>query len=68
MVILWGIWKAGGIGIPLSLSATESELTHYLKDSKISLLIVNKEGSEKLRKLASNLQIALMTTDDLQGK
>ena len=34
--ILWGIWKAGGIGIPLSLSATESELTHYLEDSKIS--------------------------------
>ena len=68
VVILWGIWKAGGIGIPLSLSATESELTHYLEDSKISLLIVNKEGSEKLRKLASNLQIALMTTDDLQGK
>ena len=66
--ILWGIWKAGGIGIPLSLSATESELIHYLKDSKISLLISDKEGSEKLRKLATNLQIPLITTDDLQGK
>ena len=66
--ILWGIWKAGGIGIPLSLSATESELIHYLNDSKISLLISNKEGSKKLRKLATNLQIPLMTTDDLQGK
>ena len=66
--ILWGIWKAGGIGIPLSLSATESELIHYLNDSKISLLISDKEGSEKLRKLATNLQIPLMTTDDLQGK
>ena len=66
--ILWGIWKAGGIGIPLSLSATESELTHYLNDSKISLLISDKEGSEKLRKLASNLQIPLMTVEDLQGK
>jgi len=68
MSILWGIWKAGGIGIPLSLSATESELIHYLNDSKISLLISNKEGSKKLRKLATNLQIPLMTTDDLQGK
>ena len=66
--ILWGIWKAGGIGIPLSLSATESELIHYLKDSKISFLISDKEGSKKLSKLATNLQIPLMTTDELQGK
>ena len=36
---LWGIWKAGGVGIPLSLSATESELLHYLEDSKVSILI-----------------------------
>tara|TARA_Y100000590_G_scaffold422398_1_gene527097 strand:+ start:489 stop:1961 length:1473 start_codon:yes stop_codon:yes gene_type:complete len=65
--ILWGIWKAGGIGIPLSLSATESELTHYLEDSKISLLISNKKGSETLKKLSTDLQIPLITTDDLQG-
>ncbi|GIT61996.1 MAG: hypothetical protein Ct9H300mP20_18230 [Gammaproteobacteria bacterium] len=43
-----GKWKAGGIGIPFSLSATESELAHYLNDSKISLLISDREGSEKI--------------------
>jgi len=65
--ILWGIWKAGGIGIPLSLSATESELMHYLEDSKVSLLISDKEGSEKLKKLSIDLEIPLKTTDNLQG-
>ena len=65
--ILWGIWKAGGIGIPLSLSATESELMHYLEDSKVSLLISGKEGSEKLKKLSIDLEIPLITTDNLQG-
>ena len=65
--ILWGIWKAGGIGIPLSLSATESELTHYLEDSKISLLISDKESSEKVKKLSTDLEIPLITTDNLQG-
>ena len=45
---LWGIWKAGGIGVPLSLSATESELTHYLEDAKISFLISDNEGCKKL--------------------
>jgi len=66
--ILWGIWKAGGIGIPLSLSATELELMHYLEDSKVSLLISGKEGSEKLKKLSIDLEIPLITTDDLKGK
>ena len=65
--ILWGIWKAGGIGIPLSLSATELELTHYLEDSKISLLISDKEGSETLKKLSIDLKIPLITPDELQN-
>ena len=65
--ILWGIWKAGGIGVPLSLSATESELTHYLEDAKISLLISDNEGTEKLRKLVSDLNIPLQNEKTLKG-
>ncbi len=66
--ILWGIWKAGGIGIPLSLSATESELKHYLKDSKVSLLISDKNDIKRLKKISSDLHIPLVTEDYLQGK
>ena len=65
---LWGIWKAGGVGIPLSLSATESELLHYLEDSKVSILISDKDGSNKLKKLSLDLQIPLVTSDNLLGK
>ena len=38
VVALWGIWKSGAIAVPLSLSAKESELDHYISDSNISLL------------------------------
>ena len=27
---LWGIWKAGGVAVPLSLSAKKDELKHYI--------------------------------------
>ena len=64
--ILWGIWKAGGIGVPLSLSATESELSHYLEDTKVSLLISNEEGCKKLKKLLDNLNIPLKDIKNLQ--
>ncbi len=65
--ILWGIWKAGGISVPLSLSATESELTHYLEDAKISLLISDNEGCKKLKKLSDDLNIPLEDEKNLQG-
>lgn len=65
--ILWGIWKAGGIGVPLSLSATESELTHYLEDAKINLLISDNEGIKKLKKLSDDLNIPLKDEKNLQG-
>jgi len=65
--ILWGIWKAGGICVPLSLSATESELTHYLEDAKISFLISDNEGCKKLKKLSDDLNIPLEDEKNLQG-
>ena len=65
--ILWGIWKAGGIGVPLSLSATELELTYYLEDAKINLLISDNEGIKKLKKLSDDLNIPLKDEKNLQG-
>ena len=32
---LWGIWKAGGVAVPLSLSAKQDELKHYISDCDI---------------------------------
>ena len=47
VIALWGIWKAGGVAVPLSLSAKESELKHFIADSNISLIISSKNCNEK---------------------
>ena len=39
---LWGIWKAGGIAIPLSLSAKQDELEHFLSDTRARRIICSK--------------------------
>ena len=39
---LWGIWKAGGVAVPLSLSAKKDELKHYISDCDINLIISSK--------------------------
>ena len=67
LAVQWGIWKAGGIGVPLSLSATKSELTHYLTDAKVNYLITNTEATEKLKALTDNLGIELKDEKDLRG-
>lgn len=33
LAIQWGIWRAGGIAVPVSESATQAELSHVLADS-----------------------------------
>ena len=47
VTILWGIWKSGGVAVPLSLSATENELKHYISDSGINIIISSKSCEQK---------------------
>jgi malonyl-CoA/methylmalonyl-CoA synthetase len=37
--IQWAIWRAGGIAVPLSLSATSDELGYVLDDAEVSLVV-----------------------------
>tara|TARA_B100000686_G_scaffold172623_1_gene179813 strand:- start:241 stop:1710 length:1470 start_codon:yes stop_codon:yes gene_type:complete len=44
---LWGIWKAGGVAVPLSLSAKQDELKHYISDCDIKLIISSNIDKRK---------------------
>ncbi|RYD48995.1 MAG: long-chain fatty acid--CoA ligase [Verrucomicrobiaceae bacterium] len=41
--VQWGIWRAGGIAIPLSVHATPPELQHALDDSDAEAIVVSRE-------------------------
>ena len=59
VLALWGIWKAGAIAVPLSLSAKGSELDHYISDSNIRLIIssINCEEQKNIpQKNSINIQ------------
>ncbi|MEM8946440.1 MAG: acyl-CoA synthetase [Planctomycetota bacterium] len=61
----WGIWLAGGIAVPLSLSATEKELEHTLVDSAASVLVTTRDFASRVDALCQRLHLRLMTLDDL---
>ncbi|MCA9174943.1 MAG: acyl-CoA synthetase [Planctomycetales bacterium] len=61
----WAIWRAGGIAVPLSLSATEKELEHTLTDSRTSTVVAAREVADKLESLCKQHQLRLLVLEDL---
>lgn len=44
----WGVWRAGGVFVPLSLSATPKEISYALADAEIACLVTTKESAAGL--------------------
>ena len=51
----WGIWRAGGIKVPLCLSATEGEWEYALTDSGASILATIGVMAPRVRPLCERL-------------
>lgn len=60
-----GVWRAGGIAVPLNVASAITELDHYLNCAGVTRMIANKEHQESLRELCDSLNIALISAEDL---
>ena len=47
VAIQWGIWRAGGIAVPLSCQATAPELEHALGDSDAAMIMATSALAER---------------------
>lgn len=61
----WGIWRAGGIKVPVCLSATEGEWEYALTDSGAAIVVVTAGMAEKLGPLCRRLGVRLLVTEAL---
>jgi len=48
----WGIWRAGGVAVPLGLMHPTPELAHVLNDTQASALVVDAALSDRVGTLA----------------
>lgn len=53
----WAIWRAGGIKLPICLSATEPEWEYALTDSQVSIVITDAANAPKIAPLCQRLGI-----------
>ena len=59
-----GIWRAGGVAVPLALSHPEPELAYVLQDSGASIAIADPVHARMLAPLAASAGIRFVSTAD----
>ena len=62
--IQWGIWRAGGIAVPLCVAHPPPELRYVLEDAAVRVVIADSEFEGALRPLAKELGLRWLSTND----
>ena len=62
--ILWGIWRAGGVAVPLCLSHPLPEIEYVLEDTEASIVVAHPDFEEQLRPAAKARGLRFVRTTD----
>ncbi|MCA9071254.1 MAG: acyl-CoA synthetase, partial [Planctomycetaceae bacterium] len=63
--VQWGVWRAGGIAVPLSLSATEKELKYTLTDSGSACVMTSRELADRVVGLCERQNLRCIVVEDI---
>lgn len=67
VAVQWGIWRAGGVAVPLNVSAAEPEIEHVLDDALVSLLLTPRSLRDRVDRLCRKLGIEVLAVEDALG-
>ncbi len=62
--VQWGIWRAGGIAVPLPLGSPQAELEYFIGDTQATMLVADAAGRELLAPIAAARGIRLISYND----
>ena len=65
VTVMHGIWRAGGIAIPLNTASAEAELEHCLTSTSVKRLVAVAPFLERIRPLCDKLAIVLSSVAEL---
>jgi malonyl-CoA/methylmalonyl-CoA synthetase len=63
----WGVWRAGGIAVPLSATATPPELQHVLADAGIRVALVARGRQDQIEPLGGGQSTRVVDLEDVLG-
>ena len=59
-----GIWRAGGVAVPLAVSHPPAELEYVIRDSGASVVVADKASAATLMPIARAVHARFVTVDD----
>ncbi len=62
---LHGVWRAGGIAVPLNAATAVAELDHYLRSARVARMFASLDAPDALRQLCVDLDIELLTVEQV---
>jgi malonyl-CoA/methylmalonyl-CoA synthetase len=63
----WGIWRAGGIAVPLAISHPTAELEYAIRDGDASVVVVHPEFARVMSAVPLSPAVRTVTTDEAVG-
>ncbi|MBE9218072.1 acyl-CoA synthetase [Dolichospermum flos-aquae] len=58
----WGIWRAGGIAVPLCVSHPRPELEYVITNSGVSIIVAHPQFEDTLRAITTEKNLPLILT------
>ena len=65
VAVMLGVWRAGGIAVPLCVSHPDPELKYVIKDSDAEIVIAHPDFEDRLKKLSQNNGAQFFTLDEV---
>lgn len=65
IAIQWGIWRAGGIAVPLPMSHPPAELDYLIRDAEASMVIADEANAGVVAPIAESAGAQFLNGDEL---
>ncbi len=65
VAVQWGIWRSGGVAVPLPLNSTKSELEYFIDDTRASTVVFDSQAEALLAPLAETRGIRALSCDQV---
>ena len=65
VAVQWGIWRAGGVAVPLAVSHPTAELVHVLDDAEPSALVVHPSLADRVVAMADDRGIPTLDSTEI---
>lgn len=67
VAVQWGVWRAGGVAVPLNAGAADPEIQYVLENAEVGVVLASQEFHPRMDALCGVLDIPLFSVEGIMG-